>query len=87
MRTHTPVKIHAAPAAIANVALFEDEDPWGYTSNQDLMTAHGISYTIYGSADMGVVDLSGYRGKRYRVILRKNGDSETGGHSETFDIK
>ncbi|MBN2475293.1 MAG: transglutaminase family protein [Pirellulales bacterium] len=34
-----------------------------------------------------VVDLSGHRGERYRVILRKNGDCETGGHSKTFDIE
>jgi hypothetical protein len=33
-----------------------------------------------------VVDLSGHRGKGYRVMVRKVGDPETGGHSEKFDI-
>ncbi len=34
-----------------------------------------------------LVDLSGYSGKLYRIIIRKDGDSETGGHSETFDLE
>ena len=34
-----------------------------------------------------VVDLSAYRGKLYRIILRKDGDPETGGLSETFDVE
>lgn len=34
-----------------------------------------------------VVDLSSYSGKLYRVILRKDGDSETGGHSQTFGLE
>jgi len=34
-----------------------------------------------------VADLSEYSGKRFRVIIRKDGDSETGGQSETFDIE
>ena len=42
------------------VAIFQDNDPWGMTSNQDILTANGISYTIYSSAQIGVVDLSGF---------------------------
>lgn len=42
------------------VAIFQDVGPWGYTSNQDILTANGIAYTIYSSADIGVVDLSGF---------------------------
>jgi len=32
------------------------------------------------------LDLSAHHGKGYRVILRKHGDSETGGHSDLFDL-
>ena len=33
-----------------------------------------------------IVDLSCYSGRRYRLMLRKDGDSETGGCSPTFDL-
>lgn len=33
------------------------------------------------------VDLSGHRGTRLRIILRKDGDPETGGQSELFDLE
>ncbi len=33
------------------------------------------------------VDLSGHRGNGYRIILRKDGDPETGGQSEPFDLE
>ena len=42
------------------VAIFQDNDPWGMTSNQDILTANGIGYTIFTSADIGAVDLSGF---------------------------
>jgi transglutaminase-like putative cysteine protease len=32
------------------------------------------------------VDLSGHRGKQFRVILRRDGDTETGGTSPPFDL-
>ena len=32
------------------------------------------------------VDLSAYSGPRYRIMIRKDGDSETGGHCEPFDL-
>ena len=34
-----------------------------------------------------VVDLSRYSGKLYRIVIRKDGDSETGGHSQIFDLE
>jgi hypothetical protein len=34
-----------------------------------------------------LVDLSAYSGPSYRVIVRKDGDSETGGYSEPFEIE
>ena len=44
--------------------------------------AEAIRYDATGL----VVDLSGYHGRRYRLALRKDGDSETGGYSPTFDL-
>jgi len=46
--------------APSNVALFQDSNPWGYTAIEDLLIANGISYDVYNSANMGVVDLSPY---------------------------
>jgi hypothetical protein len=34
-----------------------------------------------------VLDLNAYRGKHFRILIRKEGDRETGGHSETFDLE
>ena len=45
--------------------------------------AEGIDY----DAAEVVVDLSNYRGKLYRIKICKDGDSETGGYSQTFDLK
>lgn len=42
------------------VALFKDSNPWGYTAIEDLLLAYGISYDVYTSAHMGIVDLSPY---------------------------
>jgi len=44
------VAITPVSAQPTDVAIFQDGNPWGYTSNQDFLTAHGISYTIYPSA-------------------------------------
>jgi hypothetical protein len=42
-----------------NVALFKDVVPWS-PSNADVLTANGIPFTIFTSANMGVVDLSSF---------------------------
>ena len=42
---------------------------------------------IPADAESLVVDLSDHRGKRFRLILRKEGDSETGGQSDEFDLE
>jgi hypothetical protein len=34
-----------------------------------------------------LVDLSACSGPSYRIVIRKDGDSETGGHSEPFEIE
>ncbi|MHC5116322.1 MAG: hypothetical protein ACYSQY_04570, partial [Planctomycetota bacterium] len=49
-----------APFAISNVAIFQDRNPWNDTKNQNVLTANGISYTIYDSTSMGTVNLSPY---------------------------
>jgi len=52
--------INPVGAQPTNVAIFQDHDPWDFTANQDFLTAHGISYTIYNSAQIGTVNLSLY---------------------------
>ncbi len=48
---------------------------------QDLARlAHGIAH----SAKTATLDLSGYHGKQLRILLRKDGDPETGGISPLF---
>jgi hypothetical protein len=58
--SQAPVKSLEVADAIGNAAIFQNSSPWGSTWNQDILAASGISYTIFGSADMGVVDLSPY---------------------------
>ena len=50
----------ALGAITGPVAIFQDNNPWGLTSNQDILTANGIAYTIFSSAQIGVVNLSGF---------------------------
>lgn len=42
------------------VALFKNDDPWGYPANEVLLKRYGIPYDVYNSTDMGTVDLSKY---------------------------
>ncbi len=46
-----------------------------------------LAQDIPHDAESAKVNLSGHRGKGYRIILRKDGDSETGGMSEVFDLE
>jgi len=57
---------------ISNVAVFQDHDPWGFSSITDILTAHSISYTIYGTSDIGNVDLSQYD----KVIIANQQDHD-----------
>jgi|GEM_PF-4036415 len=43
---------------IRTVALFQEFNPWGSTLLPYLLATNGISYTILGTNDMGLVDLS-----------------------------
>jgi len=53
------------------------------TSGRDVATlAKGIDAT----ARNATVDLTGYEGKDYRIMIRKDGDPETGGMTETFSL-
>ena len=47
-----------APSEVQDVAVFQDQDPWDSTALTDALTAQGITYTVYGSAQMGAVSLS-----------------------------
>ncbi len=45
---------------IERVAIFRNSLPWGYNSNEQILTANGISYDVYAQANLGSVSLSGY---------------------------
>ncbi|MEE9507034.1 MAG: thrombospondin type 3 repeat-containing protein, partial [Thermoplasmata archaeon] len=53
-----PESAEAPP--LGSVALFKDRDAWGTLSNENVLTAYGIPYDVFTTADMGVVDLSSY---------------------------
>jgi hypothetical protein len=48
-----------------------------------LRLASGVPH----DAKSATVDLSAHRGKQFRIILRKDGDPETGGQSDVFDLE
>jgi len=41
-----------------NVAVFRDNLPWGSSTDTDILTAHSIAHTVFGSGSLGNVDLS-----------------------------
>ena len=41
-----------------NVAIFQDNDPWGFSSIQTILTMYGIPYTIFSSWDIGTANLT-----------------------------
>ena len=59
-RQQAAVLQYTAPLPVANVAIFQDWNPWDSTRNQEVLTNNGISYTIFDSSQIGVVDLSPY---------------------------
>ncbi|MBN1123396.1 MAG: hypothetical protein JXA82_00215 [Sedimentisphaerales bacterium] len=73
---------HKDPSATLSLYLQRIAD--GSTRARDIIRlVKGIPY----DASNALVDLSGYSGKGYRLILRKEGDLETGGYSEIFDLE
>ena len=47
---------------IGSAAIFQDENPWGRTDNQDILATNGATVDFFGVADMGSpsLDLSVY---------------------------
>jgi len=54
------------------VAIFQDWDPWGYSSIKDILSAWGISYDVFSSSDIGSADLSPYE----KVVIASNQPSD-----------
>ncbi len=54
-----------------NVAVFMDYLPWGYDTVRQILQSYGVSYSTFGSASMGTVDLSPFD----KVIIVSNQDS------------
>jgi len=73
---------HKDPEARLSLYLQRIDSDTGKTKN--LAEVAGALPCAAGEA---TVDLSAYRGKGFRLILRKEGDFETGGQSGTFDLE
>lgn len=43
-----------------DVALFQDQAPWGSTQNQSILTARGVTFDVLPSSQMATADLSQY---------------------------
>ncbi len=52
--------VQSSISSMSNVALFQDWDPWGYSAIRDILNFNSIPYTLYGTEDIGNVDLSGF---------------------------
>jgi len=46
-----------------------------------------LAKTIPADQGSAAVDLSGHTGRQYRIVIRREGDPETGGASETFRLE
>ena len=44
----------------AEYAIFQDQAPYGTSTNQDILIANSLPFDVYGSSDVGAVDLSRY---------------------------
>jgi hypothetical protein len=70
------------PGALVSVYL-QNVDPEKKKTKDLAILAKNLS----PKAGAVTVDLSSYSGKNLRIIIRKVGDPETGGHSEVFDLE
>jgi hypothetical protein len=70
------------PGATLSVVL-QKLDPDTKEAEDVAVLLRGIPYR----ALQAQVDLSPYHGTSFRVLIHKDGDSETGGHSEWFDLR
>jgi len=71
-----------APEATVSVALQRGDRKTGKGADVAVV-ARGVPC----SARSVVVDISPHRGKGYRIAVRRDGDSQPGGYSETFDLR
>jgi thermitase len=64
--------VKSLPVIVSNllVALFENDDPWGFQSNQQALDRYGIPYAILGSEEFGRVDL----GQFTKVVIASDQD-------------
>ena len=62
--------------------LLQQVDPGTRKPNDVAILARNIPYDLRSVK----ADLSPYSGKRFRIIVRKDGDPETGGHSGWFEL-
>ncbi len=51
-------------------ALFKNVDPWGYPTNEEVLSLNGIPYTVFNSKDFGLVNLTSYS----KVIIASDQD-------------
>src|SRR5690242_14890472 len=48
----------SSPDGVPVVALFEDNLPWGSGQNESILTSNGITFQVFPSSQMGMVDLT-----------------------------
>ncbi len=53
------LELYYTPLA-ADVLIIQDNDPWGTTSTQDILNAHGIAFHLADSSMIPTIDLSPY---------------------------
>ncbi|MDH4272584.1 MAG: hypothetical protein OEW18_11490 [Candidatus Aminicenantes bacterium] len=70
------------PRATLSIVL-QKADPKTKKTEDVALLLQGISY----KTGQTQVDLSSYSGPSFRILIRKDGDPETGGHSEWFDLR
>src|SRR5206468_2125099 len=58
---YTPVNSGTSTSAEASVLLIQDNDPWGTSANQQVLSANGIAYDLIPSTALPTRDLSPYR--------------------------
>ena len=70
------------PRATLSIVL-QKSDPKTKKAEEVAVLLRGVTYKT-GQTEIG---LSAYSGASFRILVHKDGDSETGGHSEWFDLR
>lgn len=63
-----PPNLSIANSNLGRVAIFRNVYPWGNDSTETILLNHKIPFTVYSSANMGVVNLSPYQ----KVIIESD---------------